>query len=158
MKQIKMGPLDDEDRVAEGTWRRGGAYACLLSVPRDGQHFDHAIATRGLRWAPGLLHGRIISEDNFCSFYSPTTMNIAASSRTRHILNLPLTRLVSSSPYGRTHVWRRRAPKLPNPVVPQFPQRVTLADDRRSCTGQPLLALHPPDARQHQQSHLESVA
>ncbi|KLO18739.1 hypothetical protein SCHPADRAFT_802671, partial [Schizopora paradoxa] len=37
-------------------------------------------------------------------------------------------RSVSSSPYGRTHVWRRRAPKLPNPVVPQFPQRVTLAD------------------------------
>jgi len=61
-------------------------------------------------------------------FYSPTTMNIAASSRTRQILNIPLTRLVSSSPYGRTHVWRRRAPKLPNPVVPQFPQRVTLAD------------------------------
>ena len=38
------------------------------------------------------------------------------------------SRFVSSSPYGRTHVWRRRTPKLPNPVVPQFPQLVTLAD------------------------------
>lgn len=40
----------------------------------------------------------------------------------------PMTRSVSSSPYGRTHVWRRRAPKLPNPVVPHFPQRVVLSD------------------------------
>ncbi|KAL5525351.1 hypothetical protein ACEPAF_9221 [Sanghuangporus sanghuang] len=38
------------------------------------------------------------------------------------------SRSISSSPYGRTHVWRRRAPKLPNPVVPHFPQRVILAD------------------------------
>lgn len=59
-------------------------------------------------------------------------MNVATSSRTiqsRHVLiQLAQVRFVSSSPYGRTHVWRRRAPKLPNPVVPQFPQRVTLAD------------------------------
>ena len=39
-----------------------------------------------------------------------------------------LSRGVSSSPYGRTHVWRRRPLKLPNPVVPHFPQRVVLAD------------------------------
>ncbi|KAF8266256.1 hypothetical protein EI94DRAFT_1733675 [Lactarius quietus] len=38
------------------------------------------------------------------------------------------TRAVSSSPYGRTHVWKRRPKKLPNPVVPQFPQRVIRAD------------------------------
>ncbi|KAI9465825.1 hypothetical protein BJY52DRAFT_489913 [Lactarius psammicola] len=38
------------------------------------------------------------------------------------------TRAVSSSPYGRTHVWKRRPNKLPNPIVPQFPQRVIRAD------------------------------
>ncbi|KDQ54620.1 hypothetical protein JAAARDRAFT_49224 [Jaapia argillacea MUCL 33604] len=38
------------------------------------------------------------------------------------------TRPISSSPYGRTHVWKRRARKLPNPVVPQFPQKVIRAD------------------------------
>jgi hypothetical protein len=38
------------------------------------------------------------------------------------------TRSVSSSPYGRTHVWKRRPKRLPNPVVPQFPQRVIRAD------------------------------
>ncbi|KAK7035509.1 hypothetical protein VNI00_011802 [Paramarasmius palmivorus] len=38
------------------------------------------------------------------------------------------TRNVSSSPYGRTHVWKRRAPTLPNPLVPKFPQRVVRAD------------------------------
>jgi len=41
---------------------------------------------------------------------------------------LTFTRSVSSSPYGRTHVWKRRQAKLPNPVVPQFPQRVIRAD------------------------------
>jgi len=39
-----------------------------------------------------------------------------------------LCRSVSSSPYGRTHVWRRRAPSLPAPVVPQFPQQVIRSD------------------------------
>jgi len=43
-------------------------------------------------------------------------------------MSLVLKRGISSSPYGRTHVWKRRKPKLPNPVVPTFPQRVTLAD------------------------------
>ncbi|KAJ2936464.1 hypothetical protein H1R20_g624, partial [Candolleomyces eurysporus] len=37
-------------------------------------------------------------------------------------------RHVSNSPYGRTHVWKRRAPVLPNPVVPKFPQRVIRSD------------------------------
>ncbi len=38
------------------------------------------------------------------------------------------TRNVSSSPYGRTHVWKRRQPVLPNPVVPKFPQRIIRSD------------------------------
>ncbi|CAK5280896.1 unnamed protein product [Mycena citricolor] len=41
---------------------------------------------------------------------------------------LPHVRSISSSPYGRTHVWKRRKPVLPNPVVPKFPQRVVRAD------------------------------
>ena len=41
---------------------------------------------------------------------------------------LTFTRPVSSSPYGRTHVWKRRQAKLPNPVLPQFPQRVIRSD------------------------------
>lgn len=38
------------------------------------------------------------------------------------------TRSVSSSPYGRTHVWKRREKKLPNPTVPVFPQRLVRVD------------------------------
>ncbi|KAI0713371.1 hypothetical protein C8Q76DRAFT_620992 [Earliella scabrosa] len=38
------------------------------------------------------------------------------------------TRHVSSSPYGRTHVWKRRPKKLPNPMVPVFPQRLVRVD------------------------------
>ncbi|RDB23902.1 hypothetical protein Hypma_009260 [Hypsizygus marmoreus] len=38
------------------------------------------------------------------------------------------TRAVSTSPYGRTHVWKRRPPVLPNPIVPKFPQRVIRSD------------------------------
>ncbi|KAI0718220.1 hypothetical protein C8T65DRAFT_95627 [Cerioporus squamosus] len=38
------------------------------------------------------------------------------------------TRSVSSSPYGRTHVWKRRPKKVPNPVVPVFPQRLVRVD------------------------------
>jgi hypothetical protein len=49
------------------------------------------------------------------------------------ILPLPfpsssLTKSVSTSPYGRSHIFKRRLPKLPNPVVPHFPQRVIRAD------------------------------
>lgn len=46
-------------------------------------------------------------------------------------LNIPSTsqtRAVSTSPYGRTHVWKRRPPVLPNPIVPKFPQRVIRSD------------------------------
>jgi ribosomal protein L31 len=55
----------------------------------------------------------------------------SSSSATLHLhlhLHPHLTRNVSSSPYGRTHVWKRRAKRLPNPIVPQFPQRVIRAD------------------------------
>ncbi|KAH7927018.1 hypothetical protein BV22DRAFT_1061762 [Leucogyrophana mollusca] len=38
------------------------------------------------------------------------------------------TRSVSTSPYGRTHVYKRRPNKLPNPLVPHFVQRVYRAD------------------------------
>lgn len=41
---------------------------------------------------------------------------------------LAFTRSVSSSPYGRTHVWKHRQRVLPKPFVPQFPQRVVRAD------------------------------
>ncbi|KAF4611867.1 hypothetical protein D9613_003962 [Agrocybe pediades] len=37
-------------------------------------------------------------------------------------------RSISNSPYGRTHVWKRRAPVLPNPLVPKFPQKVIRSD------------------------------
>lgn len=37
-------------------------------------------------------------------------------------------RAVSNSPYGRTHVWKRRPPVLPNPMVPKFPQKVIRSD------------------------------
>lgn len=38
------------------------------------------------------------------------------------------SRAISNSPYGRTHVWKRRAPTLPNPLVPKFPMKVIRAD------------------------------
>ncbi|KAF8646653.1 hypothetical protein AX16_007151 [Volvariella volvacea WC 439] len=50
-----------------------------------------------------------------------------SASLARH-LGLLQQRSVSSSPYGRTHVWKRRKPVLPNPVVPKFPQRVIRSD------------------------------
>ena len=37
-------------------------------------------------------------------------------------------RSISHSPYGRTHVWKRRPPVLPNPLVPKFPQKVIRSD------------------------------
>ncbi|KAF8627549.1 hypothetical protein AX15_004369 [Amanita polypyramis BW_CC] len=47
---------------------------------------------------------------------------------TSHLLTF--TRSVSSSPYGRTHVWhpKNRAPTLPNPLVPKYPQLVIRSD------------------------------
>ena len=41
---------------------------------------------------------------------------------------LPHSRSISNSPYGRTHVWKRRPPVLPNPLVPKFPQKVIRSD------------------------------
>jgi len=38
------------------------------------------------------------------------------------------SRSISNSPYGRTHVWKRRPPSLPNPVVPKYPQKVIRSD------------------------------
>ncbi|KAF8182887.1 hypothetical protein BJ912DRAFT_853829, partial [Pholiota molesta] len=38
------------------------------------------------------------------------------------------SRSISNSPYGRTHVWKRRPPVLPNPLVPKFPQKVIRSD------------------------------
>ncbi|KAH9922407.1 uncharacterized protein B0H18DRAFT_879422 [Fomitopsis serialis] len=37
-------------------------------------------------------------------------------------------RSVSSSPYGRTHVWKHRQRVLPKPFAPQFPQVVVRVD------------------------------
>ncbi|KAG1738006.1 hypothetical protein EDB19DRAFT_1715721 [Suillus lakei] len=37
------------------------------------------------------------------------------------LLLSPLIRSVSTCPYGRSHVFKQRLPKLPNPVVPHFP-------------------------------------
>lgn len=37
-------------------------------------------------------------------------------------------RSVSTSPYGRTHVWKRRPPVLPLPVVPKFAQTIIRSD------------------------------
>ncbi|EIM84621.1 uncharacterized protein STEHIDRAFT_23193, partial [Stereum hirsutum FP-91666 SS1] len=59
---------------------------------------------------------------------------LASSSRStlpstlKPLQTLTQTRSWSSSPYGRTHVWRRRQTPLPNPIVPQFPQRVIRSD------------------------------
>ena len=49
--------------------------------------------------------------------YAP--INKTTSSGVRH---------VSSSPYGRTHIWKHRQRTLPKPFVPQFPQLVVRAD------------------------------
>ncbi|PPR06489.1 hypothetical protein CVT26_004578 [Gymnopilus dilepis] len=51
-----------------------------------------------------------------------------AEIRSSWLLNAQTCRTVSSSPYGRAHVWKRRPPALPNPVVPKFPQKVIRSD------------------------------
>lgn len=56
-------------------------------------------------------------------------MSLSTALRTQtRILGPAHTRSVSNSPYGRTHVWATRKPKMANPVVPTFVQRVTRAD------------------------------
>lgn len=53
----------------------------------------------------------------------------ASSSQTFNANWIPRQcRAVSNSPYGRTHVWKRRPPVLPNPMVPKFPQKVIRSD------------------------------
>lgn len=52
----------------------------------------------------------------------------ARATAIRPAVTLSQTRHVSSSPYGRAHVWRHRPKKLPKPCVPQFPQQVVRAD------------------------------
>lgn len=51
---------------------------------------------------------------------SPAVPCIASTSAT--------IRDISSSTYGRAHVFKRRPAKLPSPVIPQFPQTVVRAD------------------------------
>lgn len=58
-------------------------------------------------------------------------MSFLATARTTvqsHHAVLNQTRSMSVSPYGRTHVWKHRPKKLPNPCVPRFPQLVVRAD------------------------------
>ena len=67
---------------------------------------------------------------------SPISLAASTSSGLRRALcaqrvqarALPQARAVSSSPYGRTHVWKHRQRELPNPFVPQFPQLVVRVD------------------------------
>lgn len=53
---------------------------------------------------------------------------LPSTSRTLGLRVLEQTRSVSSSPYGRTHVWKKRPRVFPNPCVPVFPQLVVRAD------------------------------
>jgi len=70
-------------------------------------------------FAPSLLKGAVAT----------TTSTTPSLSSAATVHNRPsFTRSVSSSPYGRTHVWKRRPKRLPNPIVPQFPQTVIRAD------------------------------
>lgn len=52
----------------------------------------------------------------------------SSSTQLSSLHELGQTRLISSSPYGRTHVWKRRPKTFPNPCVPVFPQLVVRAD------------------------------
>ncbi|KZP25943.1 hypothetical protein FIBSPDRAFT_1041040 [Athelia psychrophila] len=47
---------------------------------------------------------------------------------TRTHITPTLTRADSTSPYGHSHILKRRAPTLPAPLVSHFPQRVIRAD------------------------------
>jgi ribosomal protein L31 len=72
---------------------------------------------------PALLRGTAASTTT-----TTTSSSLFALATTVQVHAPSTTRSVSSSPYGRTHVWKRRPKRLPNPIVPQFPQRVIRAD------------------------------
>lgn len=55
------------------------------------------------------------------NFHSPTAQILQPR-------NHDFIRSVSTSPYGRTHVWKRRPPVLPLPVVPKYAQTVIRSD------------------------------
>ena len=70
-----------------------------------------------------LWHGRLIDTGDRPHTAKQTMLPLSAP-----VVVPKFVRAVSSSPYGRTHVWRRRRPTLPNPVVPKYPQLVIRAD------------------------------
>ncbi|KAF7759668.1 hypothetical protein Agabi119p4_11363 [Agaricus bisporus var. burnettii] len=54
---------------------------------------------------------------------------LSSSKNTSTTSRLPChCRSASTSSYGRTHVWKRRLPVLPNPIIPKFPQTVIRSD------------------------------
>lgn len=68
---------------------------------------------------------------SLCLAFSPSSRSAASSSvvvKAACAAGTLQMRCVSSSPYGRTHVWKRRQKKLPNPTVPVFPQRLVRVD------------------------------
>lgn len=67
---------------------------------------------------------------SFASFRASSSNSLKACSKSSSVFpQTPCsTRTVSTSPYGRTHVWKKRSPVLPKPFVPHFPQRVIRAD------------------------------
>ncbi|KAJ3538138.1 hypothetical protein NMY22_g5294 [Coprinellus aureogranulatus] len=83
--------------------------------------FWNATATV-LSRGPGLKHTSSLSVTMLCSSSSRLSLRPSVS------VTSQFRRHISNSPYGRTHVWKRRAPVLPNPVVPKFPQRVIRSD------------------------------
>ena len=62
------------------------------------------------------------------SLATSSSRGLKASRCVSQTRSLPQVRSVSSSPYGRTHVWKHRQRELPNPFVPQFPQLVVRVD------------------------------
>jgi ribosomal protein L31 len=90
----------------------------------------HLVLGRAVKVFPETAHARLFTfvppparAMSLLSALAPTK-----SCTARALFAPPLARSVSSSPYGRTHVWKRRKPALPNPLVPEFPQRVVRAD------------------------------
>jgi hypothetical protein len=54
-------------------------------------------------------------------------VTVRLSCPTHHALKTRI-HYMSTSSYGRTHVWKHRPKKMPNPCVPRFPQVVVRAD------------------------------